>query len=131
MSAARLHDAIVAALRADAAVSEGVTAVFASPPVRSATPYALVAEAVVADWSVKDAEGFEARVAAELHDAREDGAAVRALADAARAAIAAMPDDLGGGWRIVSRAFVRQRTVRTRGEWVASVEYRVRVMVWV
>jgi hypothetical protein len=131
MSAAWLHEAIVAALRADAAVAGGVTAVFASPPVRSATPYALVAEAVVADWSAKDAAGFEARVAVELHDAREDGAVVRGLAEAARAAVAAMPDALGGGWRIVSRVFVRQRIVRVRGQWVASVEFRVRAMAGV
>lgn len=128
MSAARLHDALAAALRAHPALAGGVTAVFASPPVRSATPYALVAEAVVADWSTKDAAGFEARVAIELHDAREEGAVVRDLAEAARDAVAAMADDLGEGWRIVSRVFVRQRVVRTRGEWVASVEFRVRVL---
>ncbi len=128
MSAARLHEAIVAALRARPAVADGVTAVFASPPVRSATPYALVADAVVADWSTKDAAGIEARVAVELHDAREDGAVVRVLAGAARETIEAMAADLGGGWRIVSRLFVRQRIVRVRGEWVASVEFRVRVL---
>ncbi len=128
MSAARLHEAIVAALRAHPAVADGVTAVFASPPVRSATPSALVAEAVVADWSTTDAAGIEARVAVELHDAREDGAVVRVLAGAARETIEAMAADLGGGWRIVSRLFVRQRVVRVRGEWVASVEFRVRVL---
>lgn len=128
MSAARLHEAIAAALGAHPAVAGQVTAVFASPPVRSATPYALVAEAMVADWSTKDAAGFEARVAAELHDAREDGAVVRALAAAAREAIEGMEDDLGDGWRIVSRLFVRQRIVRARGEWVGTVEYRVRVL---
>lgn len=128
MIAVRLHEAIVAALRAHPAVADGVTSVFASPPVRSATPYALVAEAVVADWSTKDAAGIEARVAVELHDAREDGAVVRALAGAARESMEAMAGDLGGGWRIVSRLFVRQRIVRAKGEWVASVEFRVRVL---
>ncbi|WP_294262278.1 DUF3168 domain-containing protein [uncultured Sphingomonas sp.] len=131
MSAARLHEAILAALRAHPAVADGVSAVFASPPVRSAAPYALVAEAVVADWSTKTAAGIEARVAVELHDAREDGAVVRALAGAAREAIEAMAGDLGGGWRIVSRLFVRQRIVRAKGEWVASVELRVRAMAGV
>lgn len=124
----RLHEAIAAALRAHPVIADGVTAVFASPPVRSATPYALVAEAVVADWSTKTAAGIEARVAVELHDAREDGAVVRALAGAAREAIEAMAGDLGDGWRIVSRLFVRQRIVRAKGEWVASVEFRVRVL---
>lgn len=128
MSAGRLHESIVAALRAHPAVADGVTAVFASPPVRSAAPYALVTEAVVADWSTKDAAGIEARAAVELHDAREDGAVVRALAGAAREAMDAMAADLGGGWRIVSRLFVRQRIVRAKGEWVASVEFRVRVL---
>ncbi|PCD01962.1 hypothetical protein COC42_10710 [Sphingomonas spermidinifaciens] len=126
MSAARLHEAVAAALRA--APGLAAASVFASPPVRSAVPYALVGEAVVADWSTKDAAGFEARVTVELHDAREDGAVVRGLAEAARAAVEAMADDIGHGWRIVSRLFVRQRIVRTRGQWVASVEFRVRVL---
>lgn len=131
MSAVQLHDAIVAALRAHPAVADGVTAVFGSPPVRAAAPYALVAEAVIADWSTKDAAGIEARVAVELRDAREDGAVVRGLAGAALEAIEAMSGDLGGGWRIVSRLFVRQRIVRAKGEWVGSVEFRVRVMAGV
>ncbi|MEZ0497154.1 DUF3168 domain-containing protein [Sphingomonas sp. IW22] len=128
MTAARLHEALAAALAAHPPLAGSVTAVFASPPVRAAAPYALVAEAVVADWSTKDAEGFEARVAVELHDGGEDGARVRALTGAAQAAVAAMPHALGEGWRIVSRGFVRQRIVRTRGEWVGTVEYRVRVL---
>jgi hypothetical protein len=124
-----LHDALVAALRAHPPLVEGVTAIFDAPPVRSAVPYAVVAESVVADWSTKDLSGVEARVAIELHDAGEAAVRLRGLAGQVADAVAAMPRTIGGGWRIVTATFVRQRIVRGRGDaWVASVEFRMRML---
>ncbi|UZK68663.1 DUF3168 domain-containing protein [Sphingomonas sp. S1-29] len=124
-----LHGALVAALEAHAPLKWRLTAVFAAPPVRSAMPYALVTESVVADWSTKDQPGIEARVAIELHDGGEVPGRLRGLAEAAGAALAAMPRDLGEGWRMASLVPLRTRVVRVRGgDWVAVVEARVRML---
>jgi|APFEC2959095171_1045051.scaffolds.fasta_scaffold00008_239 hypothetical protein len=123
-----LQAALTGALR-DHAPLGTLTGVFDAPPVRAALPYAVVGEAVLADWSTKDTKGREARVAVMLHDGGERPARLRLLAGEVETAIAAMPRDLGDGWRIVSLAFVRSRIVPNgAGRWIATSEYRVRML---
>jgi hypothetical protein len=124
----RLQGALVAALQ-DHAPLGALTGVFDAPPVRAALPYAVVSEAVLGDWSTKDMAGREGRVAVLLHDGGERPARLRLLTGAAEAAIEAMPRDLGDGWRIASLTFVRSRIVANgAGRWIASSEYRVRML---
>lgn len=122
----RLQAAVTAALRA----AEGLAgvAVFDAPPVRAAAPHALVEEPVLADWSTKDMAGREGRIAVLLRDGGERPARLRELAGAAEEAVLAMPAPLGAGWRVVSLAFVRGRMVRDRSGWVATSEFRVRML---
>lgn len=123
-----LQAALAGALQ-DHAPLGALTGVFDAPPVRAALPYAVVGEAMLADWSTKDANGREARVAVMLHDGGERPARLRLLAGEVEAAIAAMPRDLGDGWRIVSLAFVRSRIVPNgAGRWIATSEYRARML---
>lgn len=125
---ARLQAALTAALGEHAPLG-ALTGVFDAPPVRAALPYAVVGEAVLSDWGTKDAIGREARIAVLLHDGGERPARLRLLAGATETAIEAMPRDLGEGWRIASLAFVRSRIVPNgAGRWIASSEYRVRML---
>jgi len=124
----RLQGALVTALR-DHAPLGALTGVFDAPPVRAALPYAVVGEAVLGDWGTKDMAGREGRVAVLLHDGGERPARLRLLAGAVEAAIEAMPRELGDGWRIASLTFVRSRIVANgAGRWIASSEYRARML---
>lgn len=124
----QLQDALVTALR-DHAPLGALTGVFDAPPVRAALPYAVVGEAVLGDWGTKDMAGREARIAVLLHDGGERPARLRRLAGEVETAIEAMPRDLGDGWRIASLSFVRGRIVPDgAGRWIASSEYRVRML---
>lgn len=114
-----------------AAALEGldVTGVFDAPPVRAGLPYAVVEEAVLADWSTKDMAGREGRLAVLVHDSGERPVRLRGLAGAAEDAIAGMTRELGEGWRVVTLVLARSRIVRERdGRWVAMSEWRVRML---
>ncbi|WNO53544.1 DUF3168 domain-containing protein [Stakelama saccharophila] len=124
-----LQQALVTALSGDPAVGGAVTAVFDAPPPRVAMPYALVEETVLSDWGAKDVAGREGRVLVLIEDAGERPVRVRSLCDAAGAALAAMPRELGEGWRIVTMVPLRSRVLRAgRDRWTGSVEARVRLL---
>lgn len=116
--------ALVAALKGNT----GLNGVFEGPPVKATPPYAEIGETLSGDWSVKDRDGRELRLAVTIRDAAETPTRVQALAAAAGAAIEALPRDLDG-WRIASLVFVRMRLLRPApGRWSAVIEYRVRML---
>lgn len=125
-----LQAALQAALEDHAALADALTAVFDAPPARAARPYALVEEAVLADWGTKDMAGREGRVAVLLFDAGERPERLRGLAGAAEDAVLAMTRDLGEGWRIASLVLLRSRIARDGGgeRWTALSEFRVRML---
>ncbi|MDF0486786.1 DUF3168 domain-containing protein [Sphingomonas sp. H39-1-10] len=125
MSAESLVQAALLAALKDIA---GLNGVFEGPPVKATPPYAEIGETLSGDWSVKDRDGRELRMAVTIRDAAETPARVQALAAGAVAAIEALPRDLGA-WRIASLAFVRSRLLRPApGRWSAVIEYRVRML---
>ncbi|SDA35219.1 DUF3168 domain-containing protein [Sphingomonas sp. NFR15] len=125
MSAETVAQAALLAALKDIA---GLNGVFEGPPVKATPPYAEIGETLSGDWSVKDRDGRELRLAVTIRDAAETPARVQALAAAAGAAIAALPRDLGA-WRVASVAFVRSRLLRPApGRWGVVIEYRVRVL---
>ena len=124
-----LQAAFRAALEAHAPLAGAVTAIFDAPPARGLRPYALVEEAMLADWSTKDMAGREARIAVTLFDSGERPTRLRRLAGEVDSAIEAMPRAIGTGWRIVSLAFARGRTLRDgEGRWASVSEFRVRML---
>lgn len=128
-AAALLQAAVAAALSGHAPLAGALTAVFDAPPGRASRPYALVEEAVLADWGTKDMAGREGRIAISLHDVGERPARLRGLAGELDAAIEAMPRTLGQGWAVASLVFLRGRILREgEGRWVAVNEYRVRML---
>ncbi|WP_448662342.1 DUF3168 domain-containing protein [Sphingomonas sp. CJ20] len=122
-----VQDAVKAALAGHAPLA--VTGVFDAPPVRAARPYALIDEPVLVDWGTKDMAGREGRIAVRLFDSGERPVRLRTLAGAAEDAVAAMSPVLGEGWRVVSLVLLRSRILREgEGRWVASSEWRVRML---
>lgn len=125
----QLHAAVVAALAGHAPLSGALNQMFDAPPVRGVRPYALVEEAVLTDWGTKDMAGREGRFAVLLHDSGERPERLRRLCAEAEAAVAAMPRELGEGWRITVLSFVRSRIAREgESRWMAACEWRVRAL---
>ena len=124
-----LAEAIRAALTAHAPLADGLAGVFDAPPVRAATPYAVIGEAQLADWGTKDMAGREARVVVSLFDAGESPARLRRLVGEVEAAMAGMPRAIGGGWELASRMLLRGRIERKgEGRWIATSEWRLRML---
>ncbi len=124
-----LAEAIRAALSAHAPLAEGLAAVFHAPPVRAATPHAVIGEAQLSDWGTKDMAGREARVAISLFDAGESPARLRHLCGEVEVAMAGLPRALGDGWQLASRVLLRGRIERKgEGRWIATSEWRLRML---
>lgn len=124
-----LAEAIRAALNAHAPLAEELAGIFDAPPVRAATPHAVIGEAQLSDWGTKDMAGREARVVVSLFDAGESPARLRRLCGEVEAAMTRLPRAMGGGWELASRALLRARIERTgEGRWIATSEWRVRML---
>jgi hypothetical protein len=124
-----LADALASALHAYAPLGVSLNGVFDAAPARAVRPYALVEEAVLTDWSTQDLTGREGRLSVVLLDEGERTARLRRLMDEVVEAVAAVPRELGEGWRVTSLVFVRSRVVKD-GErrWAGVVEFRVRML---
>ena len=121
-----LQAGVVVALRAAAGLAGA--SVFDAPPVRAALPFLVVDEPLLTDWSAKDWDGREARLAVLIHDEGERPVRLRALAAAAERAVLALPAVLDGGWRVAGVVPVRSRVARADARrWLASGEFRVRL----
>ena len=125
---ALLQAAMAAALGEHAALAAAVTGIFDCPPVRAARPYAVIEEAVLADWGAKDLAGREGRLAVRVLDTGERPVRLRVLAGAVEDAIEAMPRMLGEGWAVASLVFVRSRIARDNEGWTSVSEFRVRML---
>lgn len=122
--------AVIAALRADAALTTLANDVYDGEPARAAAPYVFAGECVGADWGGKDVEGREVRVTIGLAAAGEPGeqlSGMMARVDPALGALA--PVD---GWRVVSARLARSRVARAgpapAGGWRAVMDYRLRAV---
>lgn len=124
-----LAEAIRVALSAHSPLAEGLAGIFDAPPVRAATPHAVIGEALLSDWGTKDMPGREARVSVSLHDAGESPARLRRLSGELETAVAGMPRAIGGGWELASRVLLRARIERKgEGRWIATSEWRLRML---
>lgn len=125
---AALHAAVTVALAGVA----GLNRIEPGASVRASEPYVTIEPLVASDWGTKDRAGRELRVAVTVRDLAERAARLHALAGAVEAAVMALPAEVpaaGGGWRIVSIAFLRGRTASEKaGTWAATLEWRVRVL---
>ena len=117
-----------AAIEALAALELG--GVYPGPPLQAAYPYAVVECGAETDWGHKSGAGRELRLAVVLRDSGERPERAQAFADVVEPAIAAGLDV--EGWRLVTLALVRRRTVAEgrggRMGWAVTLDYRARML---
>lgn len=104
--------------------------VYPGPPLQAAFPYALVECGPETDWGHKSGRGRELRLAVTLRDAGERPDRAQAFAEVAEAALEAGLDV--EGWRLITLALVRARTVAEgrggRMGWAVALDYRARML---
>lgn len=122
-----------AALRAaaiEAVEALALGGVYPGPPLQSAFPHAVVECGPESDWGHKSGRGRELRLAVTLRDCGERPERAEAFAEVVEAAIEAGLDV--EGWRVVTLALVRARTVaQGRGGslgWAVALDYRARML---
>lgn len=119
-----LHAALITALSGVAGLNRAEPGASA----RASEPYAMIEPLIAADWGTKDRAGRELRVGVTVRDLAERAARLHDLTGAVETAVAALPVIISG-WRIVSVAFLRARTVSEKaGNWAATLEWRVRML---
>ncbi|HEX8240001.1 MAG TPA: DUF3168 domain-containing protein [Allosphingosinicella sp.] len=104
--------------------------VYPGPPLQAAHPYAVVECGAETDWGHKSGAGRELRLAVILRDSGERPERAQAFADVVESAIGAGLDV--EGWRLVTLALVRRRTVAEgrggRMGWAVALDYRARML---
>lgn len=123
-----LRAALIAWLKADAALTAQLNAVVEEAPSRTALPWLAIAASASADWSAKDRTGREVRIALELHCRGDQPESAASLTAAIESRIATLPA-AQTGFRIVTAQFLRARAEQ-RGASTRAVlmEYRFRVL---
>jgi Protein of unknown function (DUF3168) len=104
--------------------------VYPGPPLQAAFPHATVECGPELDWGHKSGRGRELRLAVTLRDSGERPERAQAFAEVVEAAVEAGLDV--EGWRLVTLALVRARTVAEgrRGSmgWAVALDYRARML---
>jgi hypothetical protein len=104
--------------------------VYPGPPLQAAYPHAVVECGPEADWGHKTGRGRELRLAVTLRDSGERPERAQAFADVAEAAVEAGLDL--EGWRLVTLALVRRRTVAEgrggKAGWAVAIDWRARML---
>lgn len=119
--------AATAWLAGDPALMARVNGVFHRMPARIAAPYVVLDDVLATDWSTKDRQGREARLAFVVRDGSDDAAPVADIAAAMETRLAAMPRS-GTRYRLISLAPLRSRTSRIDALWLVTLDYRARLL---
>ena len=123
-----LRAALIGWLRAAPAPLDALNAIEEEAPPRAAPPWLGIAASASADWSTKDRQGREVRVAVELSTRGDDPAADGALVRALGARIEALPRT-APTFEIASILFLRARAERReRNLRSMLLEYRFRLL---
>lgn len=123
-----LRAALIDWLRAAPAPISTLNAIEEEAPPRAAPPWLGIAASASADWSTKDRQGREVRVAVELTTRGDDPAADGALVRALGARIEALPSQQPG-FAVASILFLRARAERReRNLRSMLLEYRFRLL---
>ncbi|WP_187335285.1 tail completion protein gp17 [Novosphingopyxis iocasae] len=126
MSAATLlREAALAALRADPLLSARLNGVYDSVPPGAQPPFTYLPDILSVDWGTKTARGRELRLGVMVE--APEAKALPDLADAAEAAILALPPDLPG-WRIASCVYLRSLASDEGKQRRRLIEFRVRML---
>jgi hypothetical protein len=123
-----LRAALIDWLSAAPAPLDVLNAIEEEAPPRAAPPWLGIAASASADWSTKDRQGREVRVAVELNTRGDDPAADGALVRALGLRIEALPRS-HPTFEIASALFLRARAERrARNLRAMLLEYRFRLL---
>ena len=115
-------------LRGDATLAAGLNAIEEESPLTASPPWLGLSASAAIGWGAKGALGREVRVALELIDRQEEGAATADLVAAIEARIATLPA-AQDGYRVVVTQFLRSRAERRANNLRAVLlEYRFRLL---
>lgn len=114
-------------LASDAALLAQVNGVFHRSPARIAAPYVLLDDVLATDWGTKDRSGREVRLAFSIREGSSDAAPVSAIGSALDLRLMTMPRT-GGSFHLASLHPLRSRTVRIGELWLATLDYRARLL---
>jgi hypothetical protein len=124
----RLRAALIQWLRADPYLEATLNAVTEEEPSRTAVPWLGIVASASADWSAKDREGREIRVALELHLRGDDPATGAILSTAVEARIETLPRPQSG-FEVITVQFLRARVEqRSANQRAMLLEYRFRLL---
>ncbi len=122
-----LRAALIAWLAADPALA-AIHIVTEEQPIRAPVPWLGIAASASADWSTKDRQGREVRVALELHGRGNDPAALATLTRAIEQRVETLPP-AQAGFALVTTQFLRSRAEqRERHTRAVLLEYRFRLL---
>ena len=123
-----IRDALIVALRADAALGNQVNRVHDGFPAKATPPVLIVGEVTGTDWGTKDRPGREVRIGLTIEDDIETPARIGGIMALADGAVQSLGSPVAG-WQIGSLRLVRSRLLRSnRGVWNALLDYRIRVL---
>lgn len=123
-----IRAALIARLRADAALAAQVNRVHDGTPAKSTPPTLIVGECIGGDWGTKDRPGRELRIGLTVEDDIETPARIGGIMALADAAVQGLAGTVSG-WDIGSLTLVRSRLLRLNsGVWNALIDYRIRVL---
>ena len=123
-----LRAELLAWLADDPFLAATLNAMVEEAPTRTAMPWLAIAASAGADWSTKDRQGREVRVALELHCRGDQPGAAAELTAAIEARVAAMPH-AHEAFDLVSISFLRSRAEQRSGNTRAIlIEYRFRLL---
>jgi hypothetical protein len=123
-----LRTALIDWLQADPILANLLNAVAEEAPSRAAPPWLGIAASASADWSTKDRNGREIRLALELHCRGDDPGTAAATTQAIEARIEALPR-AQPGFEIASQTFLRARAEqRPANVRAVLLEYRFRLL---
>ena len=123
-----LRAALIAWLKADPILAAQLNTIVEEAPSRTALPWLAIAASASADWSVKDRNGREVRVALELHCRGDQPDTAGTLVGAIENRITALPS-AQPGFQVVTSQFLRARAEQ-RGSNTRAIliEYRFRLL---
>ena len=128
MFESRLRAALLVWLQSDPALSGTLNCITEEAPSRAPPPWLGIVASASADWSTKDRQGREVRVALELHGRGSDPAALGDLVSAVERRVASLPRDQAG-FAIVNAIFLRARNEqRPNNQRAILLEYRFRLL---
>lgn len=123
-----LRAALIAWLRADAALANLLNAVTEEAPARASPPWLGIAASASGDWSTKDRTGREVSIALELHCRGDDPGTAGAVTRAVEARVEALPR-AQDGFAVATVRFLRARAEqRPANVRAVLLEYRFRVL---